>query len=558
MIDLLVSSRLVTSDAGVVEIAHEALARAWPRLRAWLDDDVEGQRILHHLSGAADAWDSMGRPDSELYRGVRLSQALQWRATTDTSLTDTEVDFLEAAEQNDRNERRAAEVRARAQARMIRRLRGVLAGAAALLLVAAGRRCARRYARQTVRTPARDRAGLQTTTRSPPMRVASARRRWPPTTSACPCCSPSPGPRLDDSARDPIEPAGRARRSDPQLIRSTSYDGDKIVGLEVSPDGQTVAVYDLSGQVTLYDATTMEVLHTLPGGDLSPYKWFAPMAFSPDGATLAVGMPPLVAHADHAAGRPHPGSAPGAARRSADERRAGRGHHLQRRRDLDGRRHPAPRARRTASGTSWVRICRCGDLTRGRDHRASACSRTSVCDGGFGFRCMVALSPSGDSSTPARHCARTTSRARRVSTLLRPTSTPAGALRRSNFFDLSPDGSLLAMGEEPDRLLLVDASSGKVRRVLRGHDEEVLAVRFSTDGTRLARRRPTGPRSSGASRPARSSNACDLGDGDSQALAFSPDDSTLYSEDRIGPSASGTSRAVGASSRWCPHLTTTC
>ena len=69
LIDLLVASRLVTSDAGIVEIAHEALARAWPRLRAWLDDDVEGQRILHHLTGAADAWDSMGRPDSELYRG---------------------------------------------------------------------------------------------------------------------------------------------------------------------------------------------------------------------------------------------------------------------------------------------------------------------------------------------------------------------------------------------------------------------------------------------------------------------------------------------------------
>src|SRR3712207_5189712 len=68
LIDLLVESRLATSDSGVVEIAHEALARAWPRLRDWLEDDIEGQRILHHLTGAADAWDAMGRPDSELYR----------------------------------------------------------------------------------------------------------------------------------------------------------------------------------------------------------------------------------------------------------------------------------------------------------------------------------------------------------------------------------------------------------------------------------------------------------------------------------------------------------
>ncbi len=72
LVELLVGARLVTSDDGVVELAHEALARAWPRLRGWLDEDVEGQRILRHLTGAADTWDAMGRPDSELYRGARL------------------------------------------------------------------------------------------------------------------------------------------------------------------------------------------------------------------------------------------------------------------------------------------------------------------------------------------------------------------------------------------------------------------------------------------------------------------------------------------------------
>ena len=74
LVDLLVAARLVTSDEGIVEISHEALATAWPRLRTWLDDDVDGQRILHHLSAAADGWDGLGRPDSELYRGIRLAQ----------------------------------------------------------------------------------------------------------------------------------------------------------------------------------------------------------------------------------------------------------------------------------------------------------------------------------------------------------------------------------------------------------------------------------------------------------------------------------------------------
>ena len=136
LIDLLVGSRLVTSDDGVVEIAHEALARAWPRLRTWLDEDMEGQRIRQHLTSAADGWDTLGRPDSELYRGVRLTQALQWRERADTRLTATEIAFLDASERNEQSERRAEQVRARAQARLIRRLRVVLAVAVVLLVVA--------------------------------------------------------------------------------------------------------------------------------------------------------------------------------------------------------------------------------------------------------------------------------------------------------------------------------------------------------------------------------------------------------------------------------------
>ena len=136
LIEQLVAARLVTSDDGVLEITHEALARAWPRLRGWLDDDVEGQRMLHHLSAAADAWDSMDRPDSELYRGVRLARIRDWRAGSTTTLTDTEQAFLVASQEQAELEERSAEERARAQARLIRRLRVVLTGAVVLLVLA--------------------------------------------------------------------------------------------------------------------------------------------------------------------------------------------------------------------------------------------------------------------------------------------------------------------------------------------------------------------------------------------------------------------------------------
>ena len=65
---VLVDSRLVTADEDTVEVAHEALLREWPRLRAWLEEDAEGRRIHQHLIHAARDWDEGGRDPGELYR----------------------------------------------------------------------------------------------------------------------------------------------------------------------------------------------------------------------------------------------------------------------------------------------------------------------------------------------------------------------------------------------------------------------------------------------------------------------------------------------------------
>ncbi len=91
LVEQLVDARLVSIDGDTVQIAHEALFRVWPRLRGWLDDDVDGQRLFRHLAGAADAWDAMDRPQSELYRGTRLTRTLEWRDRVRPDLSDTET-----------------------------------------------------------------------------------------------------------------------------------------------------------------------------------------------------------------------------------------------------------------------------------------------------------------------------------------------------------------------------------------------------------------------------------------------------------------------------------
>lgn len=177
VISRLADARLLTTDEDSVQLSHEALAREWPRLKDWLADDVEGQRIMRHLASAAAAWDAMERPDSELYRGNRLTMARQWRNTVGPALTAVEREFLDASSANETAGLAAAQAQLRKERRMVRRLSWVSAAAAGLALVAvaaslfggfqanlAGERAtvaeARRVARLALEEPDFDRALL--------------------------------------------------------------------------------------------------------------------------------------------------------------------------------------------------------------------------------------------------------------------------------------------------------------------------------------------------------------------------------------------------------------
>ena len=284
MVDELVAARLVTTDDGSLEITHEALARAWPRLRAWLDDDVEGQRLLHHLSGAADAWDSMGRPDSELYRGVRLVRALDWQAGTTSALTDTERDFLDRARVVAEIEEQTAAERARTQARLIRRLRVVLGGAVALLALAlvAGGFAAVQSDRASENAVRAEQAAV-----SADAQRVGLRSQLTDDISLSLLLAAA-GARLDDSPQTRVNLL-TALNARPRLVRS-GPPGPYKEGFDLSSDGRWIASSDDQNTMHLYDAGTGRLLRhygagPLPAEDLSG---FLPGAFSPDDRQLAV------------------------------------------------------------------------------------------------------------------------------------------------------------------------------------------------------------------------------------------------------------------------------
>ncbi|MEU3338459.1 hypothetical protein [Streptomyces sp. NPDC006668] len=97
-LEALVRARLVTLDAETVEITHEALLHAWPRLRDWIDEDRNGNLLRQQLEEDGRAWEASARDSSLLYRGSRLEQARGWAGSAgDTFLTRSAVDFLAAS-----------------------------------------------------------------------------------------------------------------------------------------------------------------------------------------------------------------------------------------------------------------------------------------------------------------------------------------------------------------------------------------------------------------------------------------------------------------------------
>ncbi|MFJ9479421.1 hypothetical protein ACIRRI_31100 [Streptomyces mirabilis] len=97
-LEALVRARLVTLDAETVEITHEALLHAWPRLRDWIDEDKNDNLLRQQLEEDGRAWEGSDRDTSLLYRGSRLEQAHSWaKSAGDTFLNRSAVEFLAAS-----------------------------------------------------------------------------------------------------------------------------------------------------------------------------------------------------------------------------------------------------------------------------------------------------------------------------------------------------------------------------------------------------------------------------------------------------------------------------
>ncbi|MFF4851465.1 XRE family transcriptional regulator [Streptomyces sp. NPDC001194] len=300
--------RLLTLDDGRVELTHEALIRAWPRLRGWLTDDRERLRLHRRLTEAARAWEALGRDPGALYRGTRLDLARDLAATRPIGLTPVERAFLEAST--------AAEAAAGSAARRrARRLHALVALLAALVVVAGAAtgnavRAEDEVTRQRNDAVAQNLADsatdLANTEQGLAVQLGLTAYRLSPTAKtrdglASTLMTATPvhakevlalayrpdGRQLATASGDHTARLWRVRGTEAPVAEATlSGHGDDVRTVSYRPDGRTLATGSADGSVRLWDTADPSrpaVLASLTGqgGDVRS------LAYSPDGSRLA-------------------------------------------------------------------------------------------------------------------------------------------------------------------------------------------------------------------------------------------------------------------------------
>jgi WD40 repeat protein len=261
----LIDARLVTADADAVEITHETLLTAWPRLRMWLTEDRAGLRIHMDLTDAAREWQNEGRDPGRLFRGTRLAVARDWAAHHDQDLNPGERAFLTASQHD--------------QLRATRRRRAAAAALAVLTvlsLTAAGiaiqqRGNAVRDRDQAIANQIAVEAGELATT------------------------NPSLAAQLDVVANQIFSTSDSETRlidtTTTPLVSSLATSGANYVSsLAFSPIGRTLAEGRGDGQVLLWNMADLahptQLSRLLTGASSLVFS----VAFSTDGRTLASGV----------------------------------------------------------------------------------------------------------------------------------------------------------------------------------------------------------------------------------------------------------------------------
>jgi WD40 repeat protein len=89
-----------------IEVVHESLLKAWPRLVRWQAQEEEGALLRDQLKQAAHLWEEKGRTPDLLWSGTAFREFELWRERYPGKLTALEEDFSHSMVERARRRRR--------------------------------------------------------------------------------------------------------------------------------------------------------------------------------------------------------------------------------------------------------------------------------------------------------------------------------------------------------------------------------------------------------------------------------------------------------------------
>ncbi len=308
-------------DRVQVEVAHEALIRHWPKLRAWLDEDRADLLLRESVRGAAQEWDGHGRDESYLAHGRRLDQAEELRQHPRLRLSPLEEAYLlaslalrerEEQEQNAQRQRELAAERERAElaeaaqreaelrvgeqvaaARQLRRRFLVAAALGALAVLAAGYafvnfREAEKQRTEAIaqRKLAEDEAHIGRAlalVAAVPLQLDRGENELAALLARQAHLFSQKG---GVSRLSQVDEALRATLNVPHFGRVLASRGQAVFSVAFSPDGELLATGGADGAIRLWTPDQPAASPTIVAGHVG---WVTALAFDPDGKTLAVG-----------------------------------------------------------------------------------------------------------------------------------------------------------------------------------------------------------------------------------------------------------------------------
>jgi len=273
VLDAFGKARLLTFDRDpstrgpTVEIAHEALIRAWSRLQDWLAESREDLRIQWQLTLAAREWVNARRDPSFLATGARLARFEVFSAESDLALNEEERAYLNAsiAERQGRESERRVQRR-----RVLNFQRWIIGILTVFLLVAVG---LSRYA-FTQRNEAFTQANIAFSRQLAAQALAEVQKPLGNDEFAALLAIRSLNVQYDSVADAAlVEAASRLP------LRIFSGHTDEIRAVAFSPDGKYVLTGSADTTIKLWDAVTGKPVRTFKGHTAE----ISSIAFSPDG-----------------------------------------------------------------------------------------------------------------------------------------------------------------------------------------------------------------------------------------------------------------------------------